>query len=108
MESGPTLSVAPGDVSDTRHFHTMNTTDHTIELARRAVALATAQELDGNDAIRFCGEVLPALLVEIEVSRIVDERLAAMFPLPQAPAKPKAQKKTRAKSSGRKRGRPRK
>lgn len=59
----------------------MNPTVHDmIALAASVSAAAHVDGLDPEAAVKFCKHVLPRLLVELEVARRVDERLAAAFP----------------------------
>lgn len=88
-----------------------------IALAASVSAAAHVDDLNPEAAIKFCKHVLPRLLVELEVARRVDERLAAAFPLPPAQPpceaticssrwtkpEPAAKAKKAKKASGRKR-----
>ena len=54
-----------------------------IIVAQQVVAAAQADTLDGHLAVQFCKAVLPTLLVELDLARRMDARLAAMFPEPK-------------------------
>lgn len=51
-----------------------------ITLAQNVAAHAKAGSLDHRVALQFCEVVLPTLLVELDIARRVDSRLAALFP----------------------------
>jgi hypothetical protein len=88
-----------------------------ISLAQGVAAHAQDGTLNEDTAIRFCRVILPSLLVELDLARRVDARLAQMFPAPQppepqppepeahpqpAPVRPEpAKKRKAAKASGR-------
>lgn len=76
--------------------------DTIVALSRRAAAYAQTGELNGDVAVRFCAEILPALLVEFEVAKRVDARLTEMFPAPAADTKPVAAKKPTRKKAAKK------
>jgi hypothetical protein len=51
-----------------------------IALAHSVSAHAAAGQLAPETAVQFCRVVLPALLVEIDIAKRVEERLNAAFP----------------------------
>jgi len=69
---------------------------------------AQAGTLDADSALKFCTSLLPQLLVELEIARRVEDRLAAVFPppvqetvdAPVEPAPPKPARRTRKARKG--------
>lgn len=54
-----------------------------ITMAQNVAAHAKAGSLEGHVAVQFCELILPTLLVELDIARRVDSRLASLFPDPK-------------------------
>lgn len=88
-----------------------------IAVSHNVASHAQAGSLRPQDAMQFCEVILPTLLVELDIARRVDSRIAAMFPEPKpceaticssrwkpdAPEKPKKAKKRATKKAKRRR-----
>lgn len=64
------------------------TIDRYIAVSSQVAAAASTGELAAENAVEFCRVVLPRLLVELEIAKRVEERLAERFPDPVGPVLP--------------------
>lgn len=104
----PTSTGAPDAVSPIRQPHTMFQYQQLHAIAMAVSGRAQAGALDAESALKFCMHLLPQLLVELEIARRVEDRLAAAFPAPvqtvdaepAEQAKPKAARRPRKQRKG--------
>jgi hypothetical protein len=99
----PSSTGEPDAVSPIRHQHTMFQYEQLHAVSMAVSGRAQAGTLDHESALKFCTHLLPQLLVEFEIARRVEDRLATMFPAaaePEPVLPPKSARRARKPRKG--------
>ena len=99
----PSSTGEPDAVSPIRQPHTMFQYEQLHAVSMAVSGRAQAGALDHESALKFCTHLLPQLLVELEIARRVEDRLATMFPAtaePEPALPPKAVRRARKARKG--------